>query len=79
MERTDERDVKPSLPGQYVTLKMAMKDGVHQPRQYSVTRADDGQHRHLQAVRSDLIAKGVPAKDIQYEVFGPDLWLADLQ
>lgn len=33
----------------------------------------------LQAVRSDLIAKGVPAKDIQYEVFGPDLWLADLQ
>jgi nitric oxide dioxygenase len=33
----------------------------------------------LQAVRSDLIAKGVPAKDIQYEVFGPDLWLADFQ
>jgi nitric oxide dioxygenase len=33
----------------------------------------------LQAVRSDLIAKGVPARDIQYEVFGPDLWLADFQ
>ena len=26
-----------------------------------------------------LMAGGVPAKDIQYEVFGPDLWLADFQ
>ncbi|HAP89431.1 MAG TPA: hemin transporter, partial [Arthrobacter bacterium] len=33
----------------------------------------------LQSVRSALVAKGVPAKDIQYEVFGPDLWLADTQ
>ena len=33
----------------------------------------------MQAVRSSLIARGVPAKDIQYEVFGPDLWLADFQ
>jgi nitric oxide dioxygenase len=33
----------------------------------------------LQAVRSALITNGVPAKDIQYEVFGPDLWLADFQ
>jgi nitric oxide dioxygenase len=33
----------------------------------------------LQAVRSALIITGVPAKDIQYEVFGPDLWLADFQ
>lgn len=33
----------------------------------------------LQAVRSALIAKGIRAKDIQYEVFGPDLWLADFQ
>lgn len=31
----------------------------------------------MQAVRNDLIAAGVRAKDIQYEVFGPDLWLAD--
>lgn len=31
----------------------------------------------MQAVRSDLISAGIPAKDIQYEVFGPDLWLAD--
>ncbi|GAC1369112.1 MAG: hypothetical protein NVS2B15_16150 [Pseudarthrobacter sp.] len=33
----------------------------------------------LQAVHSALIAKGIRAKDIQYEVFGPDLWLADFQ
>lgn len=33
----------------------------------------------LQAVRSALIAKGIRAKDIQYEVFGPDLLLADFQ
>jgi nitric oxide dioxygenase len=33
----------------------------------------------MQSVRTALIAAGVPAKDIQYEVFGPDLWLADFQ
>lgn len=33
----------------------------------------------MQAVRTALIAAGVPAKDIQYEVFGPDLWLPDFQ
>jgi nitric oxide dioxygenase len=32
----------------------------------------------MQAVRSALIERGVPAQDIQYEVFGPDLWQADL-
>ncbi|MFG2971688.1 globin domain-containing protein [Streptomyces sp. NPDC048331] len=30
----------------------------------------------MRAVREQLIAKGVPAADIHYEVFGPDLWLA---
>ncbi|UNK45164.1 FAD-binding oxidoreductase [Arthrobacter sulfonylureivorans] len=49
--RTDARDVKPSLPGQYVTLKARMSDGVHQPRQYSLTRADDGQHRQFSVKR----------------------------
>jgi nitric oxide dioxygenase len=44
VERVDERIVKQSLPGQYVTLKALMPDGTHQPRQYSLTRADDGQH-----------------------------------
>ena len=28
----------------------------------------------MQAIRHQLIARGVPADRIQYEVFGPDLW-----
>ena len=32
----------------------------------------------MQAVRSALIERGVAPADIQYEVFGPDLWQADL-
>ncbi|MEU6157388.1 globin domain-containing protein [Streptomyces sp. NPDC047130] len=30
----------------------------------------------MRAVRSQLLGLGVPAADIHYEVFGPDLWLA---
>ncbi|MFD0399526.1 globin domain-containing protein [Kitasatospora sp. NPDC127121] len=30
----------------------------------------------LRAVREQLLTAGVPAADIHYEVFGPDLWLA---
>lgn len=33
----------------------------------------------MQAVRSALIERGVPPPDIQYEVFGPDLWQADFE
>ncbi|MGW1888753.1 globin domain-containing protein [Streptomyces sp. NPDC002004] len=29
----------------------------------------------MRAVRAQLLAQGVPAADIHYEVFGPDLWL----
>ncbi|MFD9609930.1 globin domain-containing protein [Streptomyces sp. NPDC059083] len=29
----------------------------------------------LRAVRGDLLGRGIPAADIHYEVFGPDLWL----
>jgi len=29
-------------------------------------------------VRSSLIARGVPADRIRYEVFGPDLWAAQI-
>jgi nitric oxide dioxygenase len=32
----------------------------------------------MQAVRSALLDRGVAPRDIQYEVFGPDLWQADL-
>jgi nitric oxide dioxygenase len=31
----------------------------------------------MQAMRTALIERGVPAGDVQYEVFGPDLWQAD--
>ena len=31
----------------------------------------------MQGIRSALLDRGVPARDIQYEVFGPDLWQAD--
>jgi nitric oxide dioxygenase len=51
VERVDEREVKPSLPGQYVTLKMRMPDAIHPPRQYSLTRADDGQRRQFSVKR----------------------------
>jgi nitric oxide dioxygenase len=171
MRKIDDRLVKTSLPGQYVTVQVPMPDGVRQPRQYSLTRADDGEHRQfsvkrvregdkpdgevsnllitllhadadeasfalrdqvladlqalpggsahvwyehgasttlpvevhagimdiddvklpdgalyylcgpvpfMQGVRSALIDRGVSARDIQYEVFGPDLWQADL-
>ncbi len=33
----------------------------------------------MQEVRSALIKGGVPPRDIQYEVFGPDLWQADYE
>jgi nitric oxide dioxygenase len=33
----------------------------------------------MRDVRSALIKQGVPPKDIQYEVFGPDLWQADYE
>jgi nitric oxide dioxygenase len=33
----------------------------------------------MRAVRSALIERGVPARDIQYEVFGPDLWQSDVE
>jgi nitric oxide dioxygenase len=47
VQRIDDRLVKTSLPGQYVTVLMPMPDGVRQPRQYSLTRADDGEHRQF--------------------------------
>jgi len=51
VRRTDHRSVRTSLPGQYVTVKVLMPDGVHQPRQYSLTRADDGDHRQFAVKR----------------------------
>ncbi|MFI7741972.1 globin domain-containing protein [Kocuria rhizosphaericola] len=62
VERVDEREVKRSLPGQYVTLKMEMPDGVQQPRQYSLTRADDGHHRRFAVKR--VRGNGTPAGEM---------------
>jgi nitric oxide dioxygenase len=55
VRRIDDRLVKTSLPGQYVTVQVPMPDGVRQPRQYSLTRADDGEHRQfsIKRVRGD--------------------------
>src|SRR5512135_2335318 len=51
VKRIDDRLVTASLPGQYVTVQMPMPDGVRQPRQYSLTRADDGEHRQFAVKR----------------------------
>ncbi|GAB3324345.1 FAD-binding oxidoreductase [Geodermatophilus aquaeductus] len=51
VRRVDDRLVKTSLPGQYVTVQVPLPDGVRQPRQYSLTRADDGQHRQFSVKR----------------------------
>jgi nitric oxide dioxygenase len=51
VKRIDDRLVKTSLPGQYVTVQMRMPDGLQQPRQYSLTRADDGEHRQFSVKR----------------------------
>jgi nitric oxide dioxygenase len=51
VKRIDDRLVKPSLPGQYITLQMPLPDGMHQPRQYSLSRADSGEHRQFTVKR----------------------------
>ena len=51
VKRVDNRLVKTSLPGQYVTVRVPMPDGIAQPRQYSLTRADDGEHRQFSVKR----------------------------
>ena len=51
VKRVDDRLVKTSLPGQYVTVLMPVPDGIRQPRQYSLTRADDGEHRQFSVKR----------------------------
>ncbi|WP_432509321.1 globin domain-containing protein [Kineococcus auxinigenes] len=51
VERADDRLVKTSLPGQYVSVQVRTPDGTRQPRQYSLTRADDGRHRQFSVKR----------------------------
>jgi nitric oxide dioxygenase len=51
VKRIDDRPVRTSLAGQYVTLQMLMPDGTSQPRQYSLTGADDGKGRQFSVKR----------------------------
>jgi len=51
LKRSDDRIVKPSLPGQYITVEVRMPDGTRQPRQYSLSRADQGQQRQFTVKR----------------------------
>ncbi|WP_110180672.1 globin domain-containing protein [Nocardioides solisilvae] len=51
VRRADDRPVRTSLPGQYVSVLVTMPDGTRQPRQYSLTRADDGEHRQFAVKR----------------------------
>jgi nitric oxide dioxygenase len=62
LKRTDDRPVRTSLPGQYVTAKVPMPDGIHQPRQFSLTRADDGEHREFAVKR--VHGGGKPAGEV---------------
>ncbi|HEY2080753.1 MAG TPA: globin domain-containing protein [Streptosporangiaceae bacterium] len=51
VKRIDNRLVKPSLPGQYLTVQMPVPDGTLQPRQFSLSRADDGEYRQFTVKR----------------------------
>ena len=51
VKRTGNRLVRTSLPGQYVTVMLTTPDGLRQPRQYSLTKADDGEHRSFAVKR----------------------------
>jgi nitric oxide dioxygenase len=75
VKRIDDRPVRTSLPGQYVSLQMPMADGTRQPRQYSLTRADDGERRQFSVKRvrggggpdgevSNLLHDGVDVGDV---------------
>ncbi|MER6084926.1 globin domain-containing protein [Streptomyces sp. NPDC001833] len=48
-------------------------DGIHLPDGATVFLC--GPLPFMRAVRGQLLAAGVPARRIRYEVFGPDLWL----
>ena len=63
LKPVDDRLVKTSLPGQYVTVQMPMKDGTRQPRQYSLVTADDGRTRSI-AVKKVAAQGGAPAGEV---------------
>ncbi|OII60681.1 hemin transporter [Streptomyces sp. CC53] len=56
-------------------MDLADLDGVDVPSDADVYLC--GPLPFMRAVRGQLLAAGVPARSVRYEVFGPDLWLAD--
>ena len=56
VKRIDDHLVKPSLPGQYITVEVTLPDGTRQPRQYSLSRADQGERRQFTVKRVDATA-----------------------
>jgi len=62
LKRIDDRIVKPSLPGQYITVQVPMPDGRRQPRQYSLSRADQGEHRQFTVKR--VYGRGNPDGEV---------------
>jgi nitric oxide dioxygenase len=67
LQKVDDRLVKTSLPGQYVTVQVPLPDGVRQPRQYSLTRADDGEHRQFSVKR--VRGEGKPDGEVSNHLF----------
>jgi nitric oxide dioxygenase len=67
VKRADNRLVRTSLPGQYVSVQVPMPDGVHQPRQYSLTRADDGEHRQFSVKR--VTGEGKPDGEVSNHLY----------
>ncbi|RJU00831.1 hemin transporter [Arthrobacter frigidicola] len=51
LEPSDGGTAAASLPGQYVSVRIPMQDGLLQPRQYSLSRADDGSRRQITVKR----------------------------
>lgn len=51
LRTTDDGPLPPALPGQYVSVRVRMPDGVHQLRQYSLSSAPGGELRRITVKR----------------------------
>ncbi|WP_426409737.1 globin domain-containing protein [Bradyrhizobium ganzhouense] len=51
VKRIEDHLVKPSLPGQYISVQVPLPDGTRQSRQYSLSRADQGDSRQFSVKR----------------------------
>ena len=63
VKRVEDHLVKPSLPGQYITVQVPLSDGTRQPRQYSLSRADQGESRQF-TVKRVHAAPGKPDGEV---------------